>query len=51
VWIDAGTVSGDVTTNLEVDERPAAGDASVVELHAKSVSGDIEISRARSMAL
>jgi DUF4097 and DUF4098 domain-containing protein YvlB len=49
VWIDAKSVSGKTISELDVgDERPAA-DQPLVELRAKSVSGDIRVIRASSV--
>lgn len=46
LWIDAKSMSGDTTSELEVEgEPPAEGDAKV-ELRATSMSGDIDIRRA-----
>jgi hypothetical protein len=48
VWIDAASVSGDLGSELGIeDQEPAAeGDSSVVPLHVKTVSGDVAIVRA-----
>jgi hypothetical protein len=48
VWIDAASVSGDLGSELGIeDQHPAAGgDESVVPLHVKTVSGDVSIVRA-----
>jgi len=51
VWIDAGTISGDLDSQLGVDdEKPSAvepgTEADVVPLHLKTVSGDVSIVRA-----
>jgi hypothetical protein len=52
VWIDAGTISGDLESELGVDDaEPDAGDPDgagglVVPLHLKTVSGDVSIVRA-----
>lgn len=49
LWIDAHSVSGSMSSSLEVgDEPPAGDDAPVVELRARSVSGDVTIDRAAS---
>ncbi len=43
LWVNARSTSGKTTSELEVhDERPANG-GPLVELQAKSVSGDIRI--------
>ena len=51
VWIDAGTVSGDLGSELGLDDaEPEANDSTdgspVVPLHLKTVSGDVSIVRA-----
>jgi DUF4097 and DUF4098 domain-containing protein YvlB len=47
VWIDAASVSGDLDSELDVDDREPEGDPSrvggVVPLYVKSVSGDVSI--------
>jgi len=46
LWIDANSVSGDMRSDLEVGELPPADDAPLVQLRAKTVSGDVSIVRA-----
>ena len=47
LWIDASSMSGSTTSELQVgDLPPGPADGPVVQLRAKSVSGDIEIVRA-----
>ena len=47
VWLDVSSVSGDVSSDLELEDAPAGLEASgVVELRAKSVSGDLHVTRA-----
>lgn len=52
VWIDAGTISGDLESELGIDDaEPSDGEAEdsggpVVPLHLKTVSGDVSIVRA-----
>lgn len=49
VWLDVSAVSGDVDSDLELEDAPAPSDegaAPPVELRAKSVSGDIHVTRA-----
>ena len=47
LWVDARSTSGKTTSELEVrDDPPADRTGPLVELHAKSVSGDIRIVRA-----
>jgi hypothetical protein len=45
--MDAVSVSGDLRSELgTVEEPPAAGEADVVPLHVKTVSGDVSFVRA-----
>ncbi len=46
VHIDARTMSGDTSSELEIEDAPAAGEGPAVELRATSMSGDIRILRA-----
>jgi hypothetical protein len=46
VHIDARTMSGDTTSELEIEDSPALGDGPEVELRATSMSGDVRILRA-----
>jgi hypothetical protein len=49
VYVDANTVSGSTSSELELSDAPAqapAADAPLVELFVKTVSGDIRIERA-----
>ena len=46
LWIDASSLSGSMVSELEVIEAPPGDDAPLVELHAKSVSGDLRVRRA-----
>jgi DUF4097 and DUF4098 domain-containing protein YvlB len=47
VWLDVSSVSGDVSSDLELEDAPAGPEATgVVELRAKSVSGDLHVTRA-----
>ena len=50
VWIDAATVSGDLTSELGLEDRPAAAGDAVVPLQVKTVSGDVAIVRAAARA-
>lgn len=46
LWIDAQSVSGSMRSDLDVGDLPAAGpDEPQVELHIRTVSGDVRISR------
>ena len=54
VWIDAGSVSGDLESQLGLDDEeppPVEGEtgAPVVPLHVKTVSGDVAIVRASAV--
>ena len=48
VWIDAASVSGDLGSELGLEDQQTASeaDSSVVPLHVKTVSGDVSIVRA-----
>jgi hypothetical protein len=46
LYIDASSISGTMSSELELDEGPSDGDAPVVELRARTVSGDVQITRA-----
>jgi DUF4097 and DUF4098 domain-containing protein YvlB len=46
VYLDCNTVSGDTTSELELTTDAPAGDGPLVEIRAKTVSGDIRITRA-----
>jgi hypothetical protein len=50
VYLDCTTVSGDTSSELEVSGEPAPGDGPTVEIKAKTVSGDIRITRAPAPA-
>ena len=45
-YLDCTTVSGDTTSELELSSEAPAGDGPLVEVRAKTVSGDIRITRA-----
>lgn len=52
VWIDAAAVSGDVTSDLDVGDAPSDGsDEEFFELRARSVSGDMHLTRARGVSV
>ncbi len=51
VWIDAGSRSGDVTSELEVQDARPDGEGPFVELRVQSLSGDIQLVRAPSPSL
>jgi DUF4097 and DUF4098 domain-containing protein YvlB len=46
LWIDAKSMSGDTTSDLELEGDPPAEGGAAVELRATSMSGDIHIRRA-----
>ena len=46
LWIDASSVSGSMRSELETEDAPPTGDGPVVELRARTVSGDVQIVRA-----
>jgi hypothetical protein len=46
VHLDVRTMSGETTSELEIEDAPAGGDGPLVELRATSMSGDIRILRA-----
>src|SRR5207248_70141 len=45
-FLDCNTISGDTTSELEVTGEVPVGDGPMVEIRAKTVSGDIRITRA-----
>ena len=45
LWIDAKSVSGDMSSDFELGDRPPSDDGPLVELHAKTVSGDLQVGR------
>jgi DUF4097 and DUF4098 domain-containing protein YvlB len=50
VFLDCTTVSGDTSSELEVSSDAPAGDGPLAEIRAKTVSGDIQITRAPAPA-
>lgn len=46
LWIDARSLAGSTTSELEVGDAPADEDGPLVELRAKTMSGDIRVVRA-----
>lgn len=50
VHLDCNTVSGDTASELELSPDAPAGDGPLVEIRAKTVSGDIRITRAEAPA-
>jgi hypothetical protein len=49
VYLDCNTVSGDTSSELELTTEAPAGDGPLVEIRAKTVSGDIRITRAPAL--
>jgi DUF4097 and DUF4098 domain-containing protein YvlB len=49
VFLDCNTVSGDTSSELEVSPESPSGDGPLVEVRAKTVSGDIQITRAAAL--
>jgi DUF4097 and DUF4098 domain-containing protein YvlB len=45
LWIDAQSVSGSVTSDLDVGDAPAGGGGQQVDLRIRTVSGDVRITR------
>jgi Putative adhesin len=48
-WLDCNTVSGDTSSELELSTDVPEGDGPLVEIRAKTVSGDIRITRAPAL--
>jgi len=46
VWVDAGSASGDTSSELDLDAAPVDEDGPLVELRATTMSGDISVVRA-----
>ena len=46
LWIDARSMSGETSSELEVGEAPPDGEGPLVEVRATAMSGDIEVRRA-----
>lgn len=46
LWIDASSVSGSMNSDLEVGEERPADESQLVEIRARTVSGDVHIGRA-----
>jgi DUF4097 and DUF4098 domain-containing protein YvlB len=46
VWVDARAMSGDLSSELELEDEAPADDAPLVELRATSMSGDVKVVRA-----
>jgi putative adhesin len=46
LWIDGSSVSGSIRSDLELEDAPADEEGPVVELRARTVSGDVQIVRA-----
>jgi DUF4097 and DUF4098 domain-containing protein YvlB len=50
VFLDCNTISGDTSSELELTPEAPGGDGPLVEIRAKTVSGDIQIMRAPAPA-
>jgi hypothetical protein len=50
VFLDCNTLSGDTSSELELTGDAPDGDGPLVEIKAKTVSGDIQITRAPAPA-
>jgi DUF4097 and DUF4098 domain-containing protein YvlB len=46
LWIDARSMSGDTSSDLEVSDTPSEGEGPLVEVSATAMSGDITVRRA-----
>ena len=46
LWIDARSMSGDTSSDLEVSDTPSEGEGPLVEISATAMSGDITVRRA-----
>jgi hypothetical protein len=46
LWIDAKSMSGETTSDLEIGDAPPDGDGPMVEVRATAMSGDITVKRA-----
>jgi len=45
LWIDAQSVSGTMTSELDVGDEPSEADETPVELRIRTVSGDVRVAR------
>jgi DUF4097 and DUF4098 domain-containing protein YvlB len=45
LWIDASSVSGSMSSDLDLEDEQPAGEGEVVELRVRTVSGDVRIQR------
>jgi DUF4097 and DUF4098 domain-containing protein YvlB len=50
VWVDAGSLTGDTTSDLELGDEPADDEAPAVELKVSTMSGDVRIVHAAARA-
>ena len=46
LWIDAKSMSGETSSELEISDAPSDGEGPLVEIRATAMSGDIAIRRA-----
>jgi DUF4097 and DUF4098 domain-containing protein YvlB len=50
LWIDAQSVSGTMTSELDLGDEPAEGDEKPLELRIRTVSGDVRVARSATPA-
>ena len=50
LWVDAKSMSGDTTSDLEVGDEPEEQDGPLVELRVATMSGDVHVARAGARA-
>lgn len=50
LWVDANSVSGETESELELSGAPVSDEGPIVELRAKTVSGDIRVIRAPALS-
>lgn len=48
VWVDANSVSGTLRSDLDLSESRPEGEGAMVELRARTVSGDLRVARAEA---
>ena len=50
LWIDAQSVSGTMTSELDVGDEPAETGQDAVEVRVRTVSGDVRVARSAAAA-